>query len=161
MRTRVEEKIRIVVERMERLTYVFEDLTGANLKLDSSALPAFVNVMPLTGSIRITPTQIKDFPNCSFWFVDKVRMDEDADGIQDVVERCKDYAYEFLLLLNRSRFFEPVENTDVSLQVVTGDFDANVCGVTISLQLRERTGLVLCNDKEPRDYFDGRCVECK
>lgn len=160
--TRVEEKIRMVVEHMGNLTYVFENLQGANLRLDSAELPAFVNVIPLTGSIRVTPTQIRNYPKCSFWFVDKVNLDADGEDIQDVVNRCMDYAYEFILTLNESKFFEPVENMEVDFQVVTSDMDANVAGIVMEIQLRERNGLILCLDKKPKDYFNGserRCEE--
>lgn len=158
---RVEEKIRSVVERMDKLTYIFEDMQGANLKLDSAELPAFVNVMPLTGNIRVIPTQVKNFPKCSFWFVDKVDVDADAEGIKDVVDRCMDYAYEFLLTLNESKLFEPIENTEVPIQIVTSDMDANVGGVVMEVELREREGLRLCYGKKPYEYFEddneGRC----
>lgn len=159
--TRVEEKIRSVVERMDKLTYIFEDMQGANLKLDSAELPAFVNVMPLSGSIRVTPMQVKNFPKCSFWFVDRVDLDADAEGIKDVVDRCMDFAYEFLLTLNESKMFEPIEDTDVPIQVVTSDMDANVAGVVLEVELREREGLRLCYGKKPYEYFEygneGRC----
>lgn len=158
---RVEEKIRSVVERMDKLTYIFEDMQGANLKLDSAELPAFVNVMPLTGSIRVIPTQVKNFPKCSFWFVDKVDVDADAEGIKDVVDRCMDYAYEFLLTLNESKLFEPIENTEVPIQIITSDMDANVGGIVMEVELREREGLRLCYGKKPYEYFEddneGRC----
>lgn len=160
MRKRVEEKIREVVERMGKLNYIYEDLQGANLKLDNADLPAFVNVMPLTGSIRITPTMVKMFPKCSFWFVDKIDMDNDGDSIQAVVDRCMDCAYEFLLTMNESKMFEPVENFDVDFQVITSDMDANVSGVVIELQVKERDGLRLCHDMKARDYFDDNERRC-
>lgn len=157
---RVEEKIRKVVEFMGNLTYVFENLQGANLKLDSAELPAFVNVIPLTGSINITATQVRNYPRCSFWFVDKVNLDADGEDIKDVVDRCMDYAYEFILTLNESKFFEPIEKTEVDYQVVTSDMDSNVAGVVIELQLKEKRGLQLCLDKNPKDYFyEKRCEE--
>ena len=156
MRTRVEERIRMVVERMDKLTYIFEDLTGANLRLDGESLPAFVNVLPVSGSIMVTPTQVKHFPKCAFWFVDKVNLDADGDDIQAVVERCIDYAYEFILWLNESKMFEPIENNEVSMTVITSDFDSNVAGVAIEVQLKEKNGLRLCHDMKPSDYFDDR-----
>lgn len=150
---RVEDKIRSVVERMDKLNYIYEDLQGANLKLDNAELPAFVNVMPLTGGIKITPTMIKLQPKCSFWIVDKVDMDNDADSIQGVVNRCIEYAYEFILTLNESKLFEPVENQEISYQVITSDMDANVSGVVIELQLKEKKGLILCG-KPANEYFN-------
>lgn len=150
---RVEEKIFKVVERMGNLSYVFEDLAGANYKLDNEHLPAFVNVMPVSGSIRVTPTQMRYSPNCSFWIVDKVNLDADGETIMDVVNRCMDWAYEFILTLNESKLFEPVENTDVGIQVVTHDFDANVAGVMLTMQLREKQGLYLCG-KPIKEYFN-------
>lgn len=161
MRRRVEEKIRDVVERMGKLTYVYEDMQGMNLKMDSAELPAFVNIIPLQGSIRVTPTQIKWNPRCSFWFVDKVCLDADNEELQDVVDRCMDYAYEFILALNESRHFDPVENTDVDTQIVVSDTDANVAGVVITLQLRERDGLRLCGKKSFEYFEDGRQEYCR
>lgn len=152
MRTRVEEKIYEVVQGMGNLTYVYENLQGANYKLNNEQLPAFVNVMPVSGTIRITPMQIKYQPNCAFWFVDKIRIDESAEGIEDVVNRCMDYAYEFILTLNESKFFEPIENEDIAMQVITHDFDANVAGVMITVQLKEKQGLYLCG-KPIKEYF--------
>lgn len=150
----VEEKIRLVAERMDKLTYMFCDLTEANFRLDYECLPAMVNVIPLSGSIRVTPTQIKHYPNCSFWFVDRVDIDADGDTIGKVVDRCMRYAYEFILWLNASKLFEPIENTDVSITTITSDLDVNVSGVVMEVQLRERQGLVLCLDKQPNEYFD-------
>ena len=158
---KIEEKIRLVVERMDKLTYRFCDLKEINLHLDYDALPAFVNVMPLNGSIRITPTMVKQSTNCYFWIVDKVAMDADGEGIKEVTERCMDYAYEFLLWLNASKMFEPIENSDVNFTVVTDDFDANVSGVVLEMQLKEKEGLRLCLDKNPNEYFheQRRCEE--
>lgn len=160
MRTRVEEKIRMIAERMGKLTYIFEDLTGANARLDNEVLPAMVNVLPVSGTIRITPTQIKHYPKCAFWFVDKVNLDADGDDIQAVVERCIDYAYEFILWLNWSKMFEPIENTEVTMTVITSDFDSNVAGVLLELVLKEKNGLQLCLDKMPNDYFDDNERRC-
>lgn len=157
----VEEKIRLVAERMGKLGYMFCDLKEANFRLDYDMMPCLVNVMPLTGSIRVTATQIKHWPRCAFWIVDKVALDADGEGIKEVTERCMDYAYEFILWLNASKLFEPIEDTEVSFTVVTDDMDANVSGVVLEMVLREREGLRLCLDKNPNEYFDeeGRCEE--
>lgn len=148
---KIEEKIRLVVERMDKLTYRFCDLKKMNLNLDYDSLPAFVNVMPLTGSVQVTPTQIKNSPNCAFWIVDTLRMDADDEDIKEVTERCIDYAYEFILWLNESKMFEPV--TDFNYTVVISDFDANVSGIIIEMKLKEKEGLRLCLDKNPNEYF--------
>ena len=152
----IEEKIRLGVERMDKLSYMFCDLKEANFRMDYEAMPCFVNVMPLSGTIRVTPTQIKNYPSCAFWFVDKVNLDADGEGIKEVTERCMEYAYEFILWLNASKMFEPVENMDVRFTVVTSDMDANVSGVVLEMTLREKEGLRLCLDKNPGDYFNDR-----
>lgn len=156
----VEEKIRLVVERMDKLTYMFCDLKEANLRMDYETMPCFVNVMPLNGTIRVTPTQIKHYPSCLFWIVDKVNLDADGEGIKEVTERCMEYAYEFILWLNASKLFEPIENEDVRFTVVTDDMDANVSGITLEMTLREKEGLRLCLDKNPNEYFDDKQRGC-
>ena len=154
----VEEKICSVVEKMGNLNYVFDDLSGATYKVDSSPLPAFVNVMPVSGTVRVTPTMISYNPNCLFWIVDKIGIGEMGEGINAVVNRCMNWAYEFILTLNESRLFQPVENTDINIEVIAHEMNAHVAGVALSLQLRERQGLYLCG-KPIKEYFKNDCNE--
>lgn len=157
----VEEKIRLVVERMDKLTYMFCDLKEANLRMDYETMPCFVNVMPLNGTIGVTSTQLKNNPNCMFWIADKVNLDANGEGIGEVTERCIKYAYEFILWLNASKLFEPIEKENVPYTVVTGDMDANVSGIVLEMKLREKEGLRLCLDKNPNEYFDDKQRGCE
>lgn len=154
----VEEKICSVVEKMGNLNYVFGDLSEINHKMDSSTLPAFVNVMPVSGTVRVTPTMISYNPNCLFWIVDKIAIDETGEGIDSVVNRCMNWAYEFILTLNESRLFQPVENMEINIEVATHETNAHVAGVVLSMQLRERQGLYLCG-KPIKEYFKDDCNE--
>lgn len=150
----VEEKIRLVAERMDKLNYMYCDWSEVNRRLDYETLPALVNLIPVSGRIHVTPTQLRYYANCSFAFLDKVDLFADGDTICKVVERCLQYAYEFVLWLNASKLFEPLEKTDIDIMTITQDTDANVSGVVLQVQLRERQGLVLCLDKQPNEYFD-------
>ena len=121
----VESKIAKVVETMGNLTYIFDNVTDRKLR---------------------------DFPNCMLAFIDKTDFDFDGKENDEVLERCKNLAMEFVLTANASGLFEPVTG-DVRYSVLYDKLDVNVTGVVIELQLREKQGINLCYGKPIKDYF--------
>lgn len=153
--TTVEEKIKSIVNEMQGVTYIFENWVTANVKFDNIAFPAVLNVLPVSGRFNIGKTQLKDFPNCSLAFLDKI--DFDADGVEkgNVIEKCKSLSKEFILRLNDSGLFEQVDG-DVTYSVVYDMLDVNVTGIVIETQLKEIKGLVLCPGKDIGELVHGR-----
>ena len=148
----VESKIASVVEKMGNLTYVFDNWHTANFRLDKESLPAVINVLPVSGVLNVTDRKLRDFPNCMFAFVDKTDFDFDGKENDEVLERCKNLAMEFVLTANASGLFEPITG-DVRYSVLYDKLDVNVTGVVIELQLREKQGINLCYGKPIKDYF--------
>ena len=107
--TTVEQKIKSIVDKMEGITYIFDNWRMANVKLDKVPLPAVINILPVSGSFNLSKSQIKDFPNCLIAFVDKIDLDFDGTKADQKVELCKSYAKEFILRLNESGLFEYVD----------------------------------------------------
>ena len=62
----IEDKIRLVASEMKCVQYIFENWQTANVKLDSTALPAMLNVLPASGVMKFGQQQIKDYPNSLF-----------------------------------------------------------------------------------------------
>lgn len=149
----VERKIASVVETMGNLTYVFDNWHTANFRLDKESLPAVINVLPVSGVMNVTDRKLRDFPNCMLAFVDKADFDFDGKDNDEILERCKNLAIEFILTANASRLFEPISG-DVRYSVLYDKLDVNVTGVVIELQLREKQGITLCYGKPIKDYFD-------
>ena len=150
----VESKIASVVETMGNLTYVFDNWHTANFRLDKESLPAVINVLPVSGVMNVTDRKLRDFPNCMLAFVDKADFDFDGKDNDEILERCKNLAMEFILTANASGLFEPISG-DVRYSVLYDKLDVNVTGVVIELQLREKQGITLCYGKPIKDYFDG------
>ena len=149
----VEQKIKSVVDQMKGVTYIFDNWQTANVRLDKLPLPAVLNVLPVSGNFQLGPTQLKDYPNCMLAFMDKTSFDFDA-----IVEKCKNMAKEFILLLNRSRLFEPISGS-VPYSVFYDKLNVNVTGITISIQLKETSGIVLCPSRSVKDIVYGRAKE--
>lgn len=148
----VESKIAKVVEVMGNLTYIFDNWHTANFKLDKMKLPAVINVLPVSGVLNVTDRKLRDFPNCMLAFVDKTDFDFDGKENDKILERCKNFAMEFVLTANESGLFEPIVG-DVRYSVLYDKFDVNVTGVVIELQLMEKQGINLCYGKPIKDYF--------
>ena len=149
----VERKIASVVETMGNLTYVFDNWHTANFRLDKESLPAVINVLPVSGVMNVTDRRLRDFPNCMLAFVDKADFDFDGKDNDEILERCKNLAMEFILTANASGLFEPIIG-DVRYSVLYDKLDVNVTGVVIELQLMEKQGITLCYGKPIKDYFD-------
>lgn len=151
----VEAKIKSIVEEMKGVTYIFDNWATANVRLDSSAMPAVLNVLPVSGRFNLGKTQLKDFPNCMLAFLDKSDFDFDGTENDEIIERCKLLAKEFILRLNASEMFEQVEG-DIPYSVVYDKLDVNVTGIVIEMQLKESRGLVLCPNKDIGELIYGR-----
>jgi hypothetical protein len=150
----IEDKIRFVASKMKCVQYIFENWQTANVKLDSTALPAMLNVLPASGVMKFGQQQIKDYPNCLFAFMDKVDFDFEGEESDSVVERCKAYAQEFIMRINKSGLFEPVYG-EIPYSIFYDKLDVNVAGITIEVQLKEVKGLVICPTKNIEEVIYG------
>lgn len=149
----VERKINSIVKDMG-ITYIFENWTTANKRLDKMPLPAVINVLPVSGQLNVGKTMLKDYPNCMLCFADKADFDFSGVTNDAVIERCKNLAMEFILRANASGLFEQISG-NVPYSVFYDKADVNITGITIELQLKETKGLVLCYGKDINEYFNG------
>ncbi|MEG0889752.1 MAG: hypothetical protein RSH25_14910 [Bacteroides sp.] len=140
----VEQKVKSVAETIEGLTYVFENWTKADIRIERLPLPAMVNLLPVSGSFKLKNNQFKDQPNCMFAFFDK--SERDSNGLEHgtVVDRCKSLAMEFIVRLNESGLFEPIED-EISYSVSLDKLSTYVSGIIVSLQLKEVKGVCVSN----------------
>ena len=145
----VEEKVRKIVEQMG-VTYLFENWQAANVRLDKMQLPAVMYVLPASGSLNVGLMQLKDYPNCMIAFMDKTKHDFSGEENDSVIEGCKSLAKEFILRVNRSGVFEPVQG-DIQYSVFYDKLDVNVTGIVIQVPLKEIKGLVMCPTKTVKE----------
>lgn len=140
----VEQKVKSVAETIEGLTYVFENWTKADIRIERLPLPAMVNLLPVSGSFKLKNNQFKDQPNCMFAFFDKSERDSNGLEHDTVVDRCKSLAMEFIVRLNESGLFEPIEG-EISYSVSLDKLSSYVSGIIVSLQLKEVKGVCVYN----------------
>ena len=140
----VEKKIKSVAESMVGFTYVYEDWTRADLRLDRLPLPAIINLLPVSGAMSLKMDQFKDKPNCMFVFVDKVNKDADGKDNDAVFERMKSAAMVFIARMNDSGLFEPIEG-DIPYSVILEKLSPIVTGISISIQVKEVKGVCTRN----------------
>ena len=154
MNISVERKIASIAEKLEGVTYLFDNWVTANVRLDKMPLPAIINLLPASGKFVISRTQLRDCPNCMIAFVDKTAFDFDGVENDEVIERCKGYAVQFIRELNRSSemcirdrnrsgLFEWVSD-EVPYSVFYDKLDVNVTGIVIELKLKEVQGVPMC-----------------
>ena len=130
MNTSVERKIASVAEKLEGVTYLFDNWATANVRLDKMPLPAIINLLPISGKFVISRTQLRDSPNCMIAFADKTKFDFDGVENEEVIERCKGYAVQFIREVPYSVFYDKL--------------DVNVTGIVIELKLKEVQGAPMC-----------------
>jgi hypothetical protein len=140
----VEKKIKSVAESMVGFTYVYEDWTRADLRLDRLPLPAIINLLPVSGAMSLKMDQFKDKPNCMFVFVDKVNKDADGKDNDAVFERMKSAAMVFIARMNDSGLFDPIEG-DIPYSVILEKLSPIVTGISISVQVKEAKGVCARN----------------
>lgn len=140
----VEQKVKSVAETMDGLTYVFENWTKADIRIERLPLPAMVNLLPVSGSFKLKNNQFKDQPNCMFAFFDKSERDSNGSEYDTVVDRCKALAMELIVKLNNSGFFEPIEG-EISYSVSLDKLSTSVSGIIVSVQLKEAKGVCVSN----------------
>ena len=140
----VEKKIKSVAESMVGFTYVYEDWTRADLRLDRLPLPAIINLLPVSGAMSLKMDQFKDKPNCMFVFVDKVNKGADGKDNDAVFERMKSAAMVFIARMNDSGLFDPIEG-DIPYSVILEKLSPIVTGISISVQVKEVKGVCTRN----------------
>lgn len=138
----IDEKIALVCQGVEGLTYHYNDWTKANVEFDNIRFPVLLNLLPADGEFTVRNGQLRDKPNGMFAFLDLTDFDENATENSTVVARMKDAARRFIAAVNESGLFVQIEGT-FRYQVVYDKLDVNVTGVVLPLTLSERIGVCL------------------
>lgn len=154
-KTTVENKVKEIAEAMG-LTYLCESWFRANQAFDrfrrqgencevthpdGLTLPACLYVQPVTGFLNFTPQGfVRDAPSCLISFADAMPFDYKGAEAQEIAERLKGLAVRFIVAVNESGFFVPVDG-QINYRVAFDKMDANLCIVTLSLTLQEQAGV--------------------
>lgn len=135
----IEGKIKQVAESME-VTYVFDNWSVANIRLDKLPLPAIINVLPASGELNFNNGNIRDCPNALFAFIDKIPVDARGSEKDDTIERMKSLAMRFFVAINKSGMFQPIGGR-LPYRTIYDKLDIAVTGVMFELRIEEVSGI--------------------
>lgn len=149
----IEQKIRIIAERMGNVNYLYDGWGLINLRADKTPTPIMVNVLPVSGALNMGGRRITESQDCIIGFLDKTEFDFDGTQNDAIIERMKKLAIEFILTMNESGLFEPISG-EVPMSIEYNLLDVNLTGVVLTLRLEEKQGIVMCFGKPIKDYFN-------
>lgn len=142
------------IAREAGLSYMCETWPRANLRFDKfrrqkdgtvtndtgQQLPALLFVQPISGGLDFTSTgALKDSPQCLLAFADAMPLDFTGEQAQEISERLKGIAADFVSRMNRSGYFEIIEGR-VPYKVSFDRLDANLCIFTITPEVVATVG---------------------
>lgn len=134
----IQEHIKSIAQQMG-IAYIYHNWTSVNQAVSTSKLPVMINVLPVSGSFSVG-YELIERTNCMVAFLDKTDYDFDAEQNDQVVERMKALAKEFLLRLNKVEGIENISLDDVAYSVVYDKLDENLTGVILDLRISESEG---------------------
>lgn len=149
----IEQKIRIIAERMGNVNYLYDGWGLVNLRADQTPTPIMVNILPVSGAFHLNGRRITESVNCLIGFLDKTQFDFDGIENDAIIERMKKLALEFIMTLNESGLFEPITG-EVPMSIEYNLLDVNLTGVILQISLEEKRGVVMCFGKPIKDYFN-------
>lgn len=149
----VEQEIKRIIESMG-LDYIIETMHRSNRVLDryrrradkrvkaddGHRLPVGIYIQPERGTLNIAERgNVTDAPSCLIAFADEMPFDFRGEQAQEVAERMKDLAEEFLRKVNESELLKPISG-NIGYSISYDSMDANLCVVTITAVIEEQWG---------------------
>lgn len=134
----IQEHIKSIAQQMG-IAYIYHNWTSVNQVVGTSKLPVMINVLPVSGSFSVG-YELTESDNCMIAFLDKTECDFDAEQNDQVVERMKALAKDFLLRLNKVDSIENLSLDNVPYSVVYDKLDENLTGVILELRIGESEG---------------------
>lgn len=126
-------------EQFPDWTYLFEDWTAADAKLEKLTYPAILCVMPASGQTEVKNGRVYDTVNIAIAFLDIVPRDADGEDNGAVIDRMKVAGANLIRTLNNSHAFEPLEGKQ-PYETIIERTSSIVSGVMYSLQLSQKIG---------------------
>lgn len=153
MEITVEKRIKAIIEGMG-LDYICESWARSNAVLDryrrradkrvkaddGHKLPVGIYIQPTSGTLNIAERgTVTDAPSCLVAFADEMPFDYTGRQAQEVAERMKALAEEFLRRVNADEWLKPISG-NIAYNIAYDRLDANLCVVTITATIEEAWG---------------------
>lgn len=137
--TTIESVIKTIAESsFPSFTYVFDNWTDADTKMDVLPYPAIVAVMPVSGEVRMHNGRFYDAEYMGLAFLDKAPRNAEGEDNATVYNRMKAEAVRFVAALNATRKFAPIEN--VQYDIICERMGTIASGVMLQLTIEQQIG---------------------
>lgn len=136
----IQERIKAIANEMG-IAYIYHNWTSVNQMADTTQLPVMINILPVSGQFQVDGFRLTESANCLIAFLDKTDYDFDAEENDTIIERMKGYAKQFLLAVNATEGFEPLDLSAVDYQIVYDKLDVNLTGIMLDLRIKESEGM--------------------
>ena len=146
----VESKVRELAEnQFPDCAYIFANFAQANVYFDKIEKPTIMYLLPPGGSFIIHHDRVREKPSTQLWFLCPSDFDFDSAENDCRAEAMKRLGLRFIHAMNNSGMFMPIEK--FRYEVAYDAFDMNLTGVCFPLELEEKEGLLLCDERyEPQ-----------
>lgn len=129
----------IATEQFPEWTYLYEDWTAADAKLEKLAYPAILCIVPASGQTEVRNGRVFDTVNIAIAFLDVVPRGADGEDNGATIDRMKVAGAKLIRALNNSHAFEPLEGKQ-PYETIIERMSSIVSGVMYSLQLSQKIG---------------------
>lgn len=126
-------------EQLPDWTYLFEDWTAADARMEKLTYPAILCVVPTSGQTEIRNGRIYDNTNIAIAFLDAVPRGADGDDNGAVIDSMKVAGAKFIRALTNSHALEQLDNK-IPYETIIERMSSIVSGVMYSLQLCQKIG---------------------
>lgn len=128
----------IAAEYFPEMSYTLGSMTEIDEQLDRKEPPFLWVVFPATGGITYTNGRVKERLRALVGFFDLVERDANGEDNMTVYRTMAAKAETFINVVNTCGYFEPL--TDIPTNIYTEVGAANVTGLILDIELKERTG---------------------
>lgn len=122
--------------------YLYDEWGRINLHADKLKMGdvVVVETLPTNGQIdtRFAPV-VKTSRTAIFAFLKHCDLDFKGEGVGEIIEEMLDLAKRYIVRLDATRQFEPIEGL-MDYNAVIDFLDANMAGVRVTLTLKELEG---------------------
>lgn len=130
-----------------KVEYSYCTLKQFNARFENISSPTLIHVIPVNGNIYFDGQFGQDEPDTIFAFADLTELDFVGEEHDQVVERMKRLAVDFIEALNKSGYFEPLPER-IEYKVPIETMDEAFTGIIINVSLKEVQGLFACGDED-------------
>lgn len=129
----------VATEKFGSFSYVFDDWTRADRRLEKMEYPAIVCILPSSGMTEVRNGKVYDTENIALAFLDVAPRDADGEENEEVYTRMKAAGASFIDHLARSRKFEGLDGRQ-QYETIIERLSSIVTGVMYSLTLTQAIG---------------------